>query len=312
MKLGKLEPWEHMRTRALYEEIFTEDDQRFVDYYYKWKTKDNIIYAAEDEGTIHAMIHLNPFRVSVCGRIEKLHYIVAVATREQYRHQGLMRRLLSMAEQDMAAAGEKLTFLMPASEKIYLPFGYRFFGWQRRGVLEPGGQQIGNHRDMSGTDEKLSGIRNIICRPLRAGEYGALAEFVNRELEKQFDIYIYRDAAYYERLCAEQECQGGNVMVICRDSDDFGIIGVFCTACEPEEESPSLREIILSREYFVEAQAALANYAGRYGRCRAEGCQKELKLEEESWVPLLMGKIPGEGIFSDIPPCGSVFINEVV
>ena len=90
---------------------------------------------AEDEDGIHAMIHLNPFRLSVNGSVRTLHYIVAVSTQKAYRHRGLMRRLLAAAEKRMEADGEKLTFLMPASEQIYHPFGYRFFGWQRRGIL---------------------------------------------------------------------------------------------------------------------------------------------------------------------------------
>ena len=135
MKFRKLERWEHDRTKALYETVFSEDKGAFADYYYTWKTKDNTIYVAEDESGIHAMVHLNPFEVSVYGKVQVLHYIVAVATEESYRHRGLMRSLLNLAMREMAENGEPFTFLMPASEAIYLPFGFRFASWQRQGIL---------------------------------------------------------------------------------------------------------------------------------------------------------------------------------
>ena len=34
MRIRRLETEEHGKTRALYEEIFTEDSKAFVDYYY--------------------------------------------------------------------------------------------------------------------------------------------------------------------------------------------------------------------------------------------------------------------------------------
>ena len=47
MKVRHLEQTEHGLTRPLYEEVFSEDSKRFVDYYYTEKTKDNQIYVAE-------------------------------------------------------------------------------------------------------------------------------------------------------------------------------------------------------------------------------------------------------------------------
>ena len=61
MEIRKLEPQEHGKTRALYEEVFSEDSRSFVDYYYTEKTRDNQIYVVEEEGEIQAMLHLNPY-----------------------------------------------------------------------------------------------------------------------------------------------------------------------------------------------------------------------------------------------------------
>lgn len=311
--LRKLQPDEHDRARILYEEVFSEDEKRFVDYYFQWKTRDNRIYVAENEDGIQASVHLNPFQMYCSGQIRRLHYIVAVATREAYRHQGLMRRLLAMAEEDMMLDEEPLTFLMPASEQIYLPFGFRYFAWQRRGILWTDSEHCG----------KTSGYR---CRPVEKEEYQQLADFANEELKKQYELFVWRDRAYYERLCAEQQCQGGAVMIIvgeddqaavnCQETEQGGngkkkILGTFCTAWE-DASAPILREIILEQNGFAKAYEALLSYVNMYGSCKVEGCQKELPLCEAREYPLLMGKIPGQGIFDDIPDRNTVFINEVV
>ena len=63
IKVRKLKQEEHILTRKLWEEIFTEDSVEFLDYYYSVKVKDNEIYVIEDEGRIVSMIHLNPFQM---------------------------------------------------------------------------------------------------------------------------------------------------------------------------------------------------------------------------------------------------------
>lgn len=241
MQIRRLEQWEHEKTRRLYETVFCEDTPEFMDYYYNWKIRDNIIFVAEDEEGIHAMLHLNPFQVYVNGRVEKLHYIVAVATQEEYRHRGLMRRLLAAAEQEMAENGEAFTFLMPASEKIYSPFGYRYFAMQQRWIRQKRSIREKENKEVT---QLFYQSEQYEIRSVKAGELQKLADFVNQTLMRQYDLFVYRDAAYYERLCAEQRSQNGSVMVVVKkdgaESEKF--VGSFCTACEAEL---TVREVIL-------------------------------------------------------------------
>lgn len=339
MILRRLDVSEHGRTRPLYEEVFSEDDKAFVDYYYEWKTRDNKIYVSEDEDGIHAMVHLNPFRMYVQGELHTLHYIVAVATQEEYRHRGLMRSLLALSEKDMKEAGETFTFLMPASEKIYAPFGYRYFCMQRRGILRIADlkeerQDVLRAAQLGYNDGKHSenteAVQRAVCRPVLPQEYGALAAFVNRVLKDQYDIFVYRDAPYYERLCAEQSAQGGAVMVIGRQ--DGTLIGTFCTSRELSDASDTdamqgqktdtrktgsqeryeLREVILDPDYLEEGREALTEFAEAYGSCKVLGYQPFLEPEGEEQVPLLMGKRPGAGVFCSRHDSQKIFINEVV
>ena len=125
MRLRKLELQEHQASQSLYEEVFSEDSARFVEYYYTEKTKDNQIYVIEEDGRIRSMLHLNPYSLWVNGSRKDANYIVAVATQKEYRKRGYMASLLKKSLEDMYQAGEAFTFLMPASESIYLPFDFR-------------------------------------------------------------------------------------------------------------------------------------------------------------------------------------------
>ena len=65
MKIRKLDQSEHGKTRGLWEQVFSEDSQEFVDYYYYIKTKDNTIYVIEEDDEIRAMLQLNPYQVKL-------------------------------------------------------------------------------------------------------------------------------------------------------------------------------------------------------------------------------------------------------
>ena len=138
MDIYKLDNSERQTTRELYEEIFSEDSKAFVDYYYTEKTKDNQIYAVKEDGKLCAMLHLNPYTLLVNGNEKQAHYIVAVATKEEYRKRGFMSALIKRALQDMYRAGENFTYLMPAAEKIYQPHDFRTVYEQDIRYYQPG------------------------------------------------------------------------------------------------------------------------------------------------------------------------------
>ena len=52
---------ERPKTRTLYQTVFSEDSQKFVDFYYEYKTRDNQIYALWENEQYVSMVHLNPY-----------------------------------------------------------------------------------------------------------------------------------------------------------------------------------------------------------------------------------------------------------
>ena len=116
-------PEEQERTKALYREIFPEDTEEFLDFYYKERPKR--ILAMEEDGQIIAMLHLNPFLLSFFGKEITASYIYAVATKKEKRRQGIMGELLRYAFQLLKEEGEVFCILIPVAESIYSPYGFR-------------------------------------------------------------------------------------------------------------------------------------------------------------------------------------------
>ncbi len=111
------------RTRSLYEQAF-EDPEVFVDYYYAEKCSDNRMFAIMDGVRALSMVHLNPFRVNVCGRECPGYFLVAVATDEACRHQGMMTAVLEAVYGAMEAEHIPFCWLIPVDPAIYSWMGF--------------------------------------------------------------------------------------------------------------------------------------------------------------------------------------------
>jgi len=281
MLCRKLHPKEHIRTRRLWEEIFTEDTPEFLDYYYSVKVKDNEIYVIEDGGEIVSMLHLNPYQMRVKDKVFKTHYIVAVATDERYRHQGLMRQLLNHAMQMMADRGEPFTFLMPAAEAIYKPFGFEFVYEQKR--------------------EKVSGKKcedsTLEIFEASLEHCQAIADFAN-ELLKEYDVVTWRDADYYKVILAEQVSEHGGILVAKQDGK---IHGVFCYAKEADFE---IREPL----FYDKAALQHAIYHLTGNETDPVLC---IGYGTEESKPIIMTKVLNPEFNFDLKNA-KVFLNEVV
>lgn len=174
MEIRYLTQEEKAVSRLLYEEIFIEDEEAFVDAYYKVKAVDNQILAAVEAGNFLAMLHRNPYTFRLRGECVRADYLVAVATRRPFRHRGLMRSLLTRALKDMEQERQPFAFLMPADEAIYLPFDFRLMG----------------NEDEEG-----------------------LAALSGKELSENYDLYIEKDADYEKRHISWPEWEATPMMM---------------------------------------------------------------------------------------------------
>ena len=208
----KLKKEEHILTRPLWERIFKEDSKEFLDYYYTYKTRYNEIYVIEDQNEIIAMLHLNPYQMRIGQEVFDTHYIVAVATDESYRRQGLMARLMNEVLAIMKMRGEPFTFLMPAKEAYYLSFGFESILHKKESFIE---KSIVANEELSfsfATEEDID----------------EMVHFANEFLSK-YDVATLRTRAYYVTLLAEHTCEAGGILLMRKEGKIIGLVPFFGT-----------------------------------------------------------------------------------
>ncbi len=220
------------RTERLWSEVFSEDSEQFTNYYYEHKVNDNIGYLIEQSENLCAMLFLSPYPVIIQKELHSLHYIVGVATKAIYRHQGMMKRMLEQALRDMSNKGEPFTFLMPASPAIYEPFQFTYVYQKRELTLnrtllkDTVLFRISANKEVHLLDARLGTFE---LSALQAEEVPELVQFANRWLEQNQDVYVKRSEAYYHLARKEIMVQGGNLILIRKEKK---LVGFFLFAHE--------------------------------------------------------------------------------
>ncbi len=121
---------DYKQLRHLWEAVFPEDSSNYLDFYFQQVTDHNTMILAEENGEVAAMLHMNPYMVSDQGKSVKTYYIVAVATKPEYRRRGIMAAMIDKAKDIAASEGIKVMVLMPADERYYAPFDFYFASYQ--------------------------------------------------------------------------------------------------------------------------------------------------------------------------------------
>ena len=278
---------ENQRARKLYEEIFDEDSPAFVDYYFRVKAAENEIFVVENEKQeILATLHLNPYEMMFCGEKVKTNYIVAVATRADCRHQGMMRSLLQASLQEMYRKEETFTWLMPAAEAIYRPFGFRFiYEKNKMTVMADVLQRAETDEDWQiHSKQEVSG--DIFCEESKKEDLAELACFAEKQLSKLAEVYTVHDIAYFEQRMQEAECEGGRLVLI---RNENRICGYFLALREQREAWEIVVENAVQKQAFPAVLRWLE--AGRE-KCTLTAFPKiwEQYAKSEN-VPAIMGRI---------------------
>lgn len=244
MELRKLEQKEHSKTRNLWETVFSEDTKQFLDYYYFFKTRDNEIYAIEEDKAIRSMLHLNPYMLQVEEQQFRGNYIIAVATEEAYRSRGYMGMLLRKSMEEMYRRKEWFTFLMPAAEAIYTPYDFRFIYNQRQALIE----EIPEYGFLS---EEKSLNRKLDIKDASIGDAAEMAVFFNQYFADRWQVYAVRNEAYYQTLLFEQQSENGGIKLMESDGE---LVGMFDYA---REDGLEIREPLYLNEYAEEFKKAV-------------------------------------------------------
>lgn len=186
---------------AMYQEIF-EDPERFADYYFEYMYPSNRVLKLLKENELAAMLHLNPYTLRWNGQELPVSYIVAVATYERYRRQGMMAKLLQKAFEDLYKEGQLFTYLIPANEAYYTPFDFTYvMNWQEA-EIERKSVPVNRSYQVVKIDVSL---------------YSEAAAFLNRKREDAFDLWIQVDEDYIRKQDAEMQSEDGGLYFLWKE-----------------------------------------------------------------------------------------------
>ena len=215
MPMMEVTPEKRNLARALWEEVFAEDSEEFLDAYEEIRADNRIVGFFEGE-ELTSMIQANPFRIRHGESREALvHYLVGVATLPEYRHRGQMKALLHRLLSDSLEAGEPFAFLMPANEAIYLPFDFVTVTRQEifEGNAALAGRLWGAEAPWAfGREEEIP----LCFFPVSTREWlpKKLPEALNRILAERYDVFSLRDEVYLRKMAREMESEEGRCMGI--------------------------------------------------------------------------------------------------
>lgn len=115
-------------SQKLYQEIFTEDSEDFVNYYYENIGKRNKILAMKEkeDNCLIAMLHQNPHDVLIGQAQLKTEYIYGVAVSKRHRHKGYMGKMVKRALSNIFEENIYFTYLFPISKGLYEKFGFGY------------------------------------------------------------------------------------------------------------------------------------------------------------------------------------------
>lgn len=188
--------------RTLWNQCF-HDPQMYEDFYFQQVCLQNKIYLDGERG----MLHLNPYVCHVGKHLERLHYIVGVATHAAYRRQGIMRKLLRQALTDMWNNKEPFTYLMPADTAYYQPFGFV-------SVQEECCRQYGQQTDRDETEGVKFLSYELFNHIFDEEQRKQIFNILDGALAKRYCVTAMRNEEYIRLLYREKACQNGDVVFV--------------------------------------------------------------------------------------------------
>ena len=107
------------QTRILWDKCFSEEDKRFVDFYFekRYNEQDNI--HIEKDGKVVSAMQLISYPFSYYGKTIGCSYFSGCCTDPDYRSQGLMNDLIIKALNQAKNNGACFAALIPASESLF-------------------------------------------------------------------------------------------------------------------------------------------------------------------------------------------------
>lgn len=280
-----------MKHHDLWKQVFSDTD-KYLDFYFQKKAPISLVYSQYEKEELTSMAFSTPYAVSFFGDIETFHYIVGVATSPDYRRQGRMKELLLENMTERYEEGEIMSYLSPAKEEYYSPFGFSGLYWRQSSVVSEFGK---------------SDLVVVNFSRLSEEKRKEVVTFVNQKLNSSLsNLFVRRSIEYYRLLRREMQALDGGVLVFCNADGEvigtltYGTEGGVCEVYEMICHKVYSRQVVnVFWNYLREKKASLKEKQVTF--FDTQYLPEEFERKEEK-KPYLMGRIIHLGNFLQAVP----------
>lgn len=190
-------------TRVLWDKCFSEEDKRFVDFYFEKRYNENDNIFIEKDGKVVSALQLISYPFSYYGKTIGCAYLSGCCTDPEYRSQGLMNDVIIKSLNQAKNNGACFAALIPASESL---FNY-YEGTNFIPTFDYSKIRIKSNQQSAVSDQPASGCQIISYR---------VAESQSLKDESELDFYqVYE---YFNTKMRSRNC------CVQHDEYDFGVI----------------------------------------------------------------------------------------
>lgn len=170
------------------------DSFSFVDYYFKYKYKNNNTLVVVENEKIVSSLQLNEYKINLNNKTYNTSYIVGVSTLPQSRGKGYMKEIMKFALDEIYNKNHFISILMPIDFRLYEKYGYS------------------NCYDVFEYSFNVDEIDNFKMNKnffeIDESNYDILVNNYN-EFLKSINGYVVRDKFYYENYIKEIKSENG-------------------------------------------------------------------------------------------------------
>ncbi len=227
------------------------DTEKYMDYFFSKKIVQATTWDISIEDRVISMLYALPYSVWYQGENYVLPYIVGVATRPEYRHQGYMRSTMITALRDIwneEYRRRPIVFLSPADPAIYEPLGFVPVYWRETTIVQGEGER---HQT-----EGRQALHIRKWRDLTMRERILASDFAGDQIRKEeFDLYLGHYEGYYENVNEEMEALDGAVLVLYDGDIPVGVANWI-----QEDGQQEVTELICIRKRALEVIESLQDW----------------------------------------------------
>ena len=256
-----------------YQELWRDafaDTEKYMKYYFAEKAPRSQVWEDREDGQVCSMAFFTEYDALFRGEKCCLPYIVGVATREERRNEGRMRRVLSEGIHWWQEKKCPLVFLSPADPAIYEPLGFVPIYWRESTLVEGKGVlsfEISRWDELSSVEKQKA------------------ANFAEEQIrKKEFDFHLIHHVAYYEEVHQELQALEGALLVLFEKGVIVGIANWICEEGKNEVTeliclSGEAGKVVESLQVWVQGEPLLIDDSVFLENLKRKGLQKKRQKE---------------------------------